>query len=88
MYVNDKNVTYFDSSGVEHIPIEIRKFIENKNIVANIGRIQANDSIMCGYFCIGFIDFMLNGKSLFDYTIYFLLMIMIKNDRIIFKYFQ
>ena len=76
MYVNDKNVTYFDSSGVEHIPIEIRKFIENKNIVANIGRIQANDSIMCGYFCIGFIDFMLNGKSLFDYTIYFLLMIM------------
>ena len=76
MYVNNKNVTYFDSSGVEHIPIEIRKFIENKNIVANIGRIQANDSIMCGYFCIGFIDFMLNGKSLFDYTIYFLLMIM------------
>ena len=76
MYVNDKNVTYFDSSGVEHIPIEIRKFIENKNIVANIGRIQANDSIMCGYFCIGFIDFILNGKSLFDYTIYFLLMIM------------
>ena len=76
MYVNDKNVTYFDSSGVGHIPIEIRKFIENKNIVANIGRIQANDSIMCGYFCIGFIDFMLNGKSLFDYTIYFLLMIM------------
>ena len=76
MYVNDKNVTYFDSSGVEHIPIEIRKFIENKNIVANIGRIQANDSIMCGDFCIGFIDFMLNGKSLFDYTIYFLLMIM------------
>ena len=76
MYVNDKNVTYFDSSGVEHIPIEIRKFIENKNIVANIGRIQANDSIMCGYFCIGFIDFMLNGKSLFDFTIYFLLMIM------------
>ena len=23
---------------------------------------------MCGYFCIGFIDFMLKGKSLLDYT--------------------
>ena len=58
LYVNDHNVTYFDSIGVEHIPKEIRKFIENKNIIANIYRIQACDSIMCGYLCIGFIDFM------------------------------
>ena len=34
----------------------------------NIFRIQAYDSIMCGYFCIGFIDFMLKGKSLTDFT--------------------
>ena len=58
LYVNDHNVTFFDSIGVEHIPKEIRKFIENKNIIANIYRIQAWDSIMCGYLCIGFIDFM------------------------------
>ena len=58
LYVNDHNVTYFDSIGVEHIPKEIRKFTENKNIIANIYRIQAWDSIMCGYLCIGFIDFM------------------------------
>ena len=59
LYVNAKNVTYFDSFGVEHIPKEIKKFIGNKNIITNIYGIQAYDSIMCGYFCIGFIDFML-----------------------------
>ena len=47
------NVTYFDSFGVEHIPKEIKKFIKNKNITANIFRIQAYNSAMCGYFCIG-----------------------------------
>ena len=58
MYVNAKNLIYFHSFGVEHIPKEIRKFIENKNIITNIYRIQAFDSILCGYFCIGSIDFM------------------------------
>ena len=68
MYVNAKNVTYFNSFGVEHIPKEIIKFIRNKNIITNIYRIQAYDSITCGYFCIGFIDFLLKGKSLLEYT--------------------
>ena len=66
MYVNDNNLTYFDSFGVEHIPKENRKFIENKNIIRNIYRIQAYHSIMCGYLFIGFMDFMLKGKSLLD----------------------
>ena len=56
--MND-NVTYFESFGVEHIPKEIKKFIKRSTIVTNIFRIQAYDSIICGYFCIGFIDFML-----------------------------
>ena len=64
LYVNDNNVTYFDSFGVEQILNEIRKFIGKKNITANIYRIWAYDSVMCRYFCIGFIDFMLRGKSL------------------------
>ena len=68
LYVNAKNVTYFDSFGVEHIPKEIRKFIVNKNIMSNIYRVQAYNLIMCGYFCIGFIDFMLKSKSLLEYT--------------------
>ena len=68
LYVNNKTITYFDSFGVEHIPKEIMKFIFLKKIITNIYRIQAYDSIMCGYFCIGFINFMFDGKSLTDYT--------------------
>ena len=65
LYVND--LTYFDSFGLEHIPKEIKKFIGNKNVVTNIYIIEAYDSIMCGYFCVGFINFMLKGKSLLEY---------------------
>ena len=68
MYVLNNDVTYFDSFGVEHIANEIKKFIVNKNIKTNIFRIQAYDSVMCGYFCTGFIDFMLAGKTLTDFT--------------------
>ena len=68
LYVNNKTVTYFDSFGVKDIPKEIINFIDNKNIITNIFRIQAYDSIMCGYFCIGFINFMFSGNSLTDYT--------------------
>ena len=49
LYVNN-NVTYFDSFGVEHIPKEIKTFSKNKSITTNIFRIQAYDSIMCGFF--------------------------------------
>ena len=64
----DKAVTYFDSFGVEHIPKEIKKFINNKNIIVNIFRIPAYNSVLCGYFCIGFIDFILNGNNLTNFT--------------------
>ena len=66
--MNSDNITYFNSFGVEHVPKEIKKFIINKNIITNIFRIQVNDLMMCGYFCIEFIDFMLKGESLLDYT--------------------
>ena len=66
MYVNAKNVTYFDGFELEHIPAEIKKLIGDKNMTTNIHRTQVYDSIMCGYFCIGFIDFMLKRKNLFS----------------------
>ena len=72
---NNNNVAYFHSFGVEHIPTEIIKFIENRNIKTNIFRIQAYDSIMCGYFCIGFIDFMFKGKTLTEYTNFHLMIL-------------
>ena len=68
LFCNRNEIVYFNSFGVEHVPEEIKEFIGNKNIIANIFRVQANNSIMCGYFCIGFIDFMLAGKKLTDFT--------------------
>ena len=88
MYLKDNEITYFDSFGVEHVPKEIEKFIENKSIKTNIFRIQGGNSIMCGYFCIGFIDFMLAGKSLIDFTGLFSPYDFKKNDDIIFLYFK
>ena len=87
LHVNYKLVTYFDSFGVEHIPKEIMKFIARKKIIANIYRIQGYDSIMCGYFRIGFINFMFHGKSLKDYTNLFSSNDFNKNDDIIIEYF-
>ena len=62
LFCNRNEVVYFNSFGVEHIPDEIKEFIGNKNIKANIFWVQENESIMCGYFCIGFIDFISSGK--------------------------
>ena len=66
--MNGNNIIHFDSFEVKHSPKEIKIFIGNKNIIKNIYRIQAYDSIMYGYFCTGFIEFMLKGKGLLDYT--------------------
>ena len=68
MYALNNNITYFDSFGVEHIPKEIKIFTDKSIVVTNISRIQAYDSVMCRYFCIGCIDSMLAGKSLTDFT--------------------
>ena len=78
-----ERTVYFDSSGVEHIPKEINKFIGNSDIKSNIFRIQAYDSFMCGYFCI-----MLKGKTLLDYTNLFSPNDFKKNDRVIKRTFK
>ena len=87
LYLQNNGVTYFDSFGVEHIPKEIKTFVGNTNIETNIFRIQASDSIMCGYFCIGFIDFMFAGKTLTEFTNLFSPNNFKKNDDIILNYF-
>ena len=88
LYVHINDVTYFDSFGVEHISKEIRTFINNKNIKTSIFRLQEYDSIMCGYFCIGFIDFMFAGKPLTEFTNLFSPNSVKKNDDIILNYFM
>ena len=97
LFVKPKYIVYFDSFGVEHIPKEINKFIRSKElghavrneIKRNIFRIQAYDSIMCGYFCIEFINYMLKGKTLLDCTNLFSPNdFKKKNDRIIKRIFK
>ena len=85
LYVKNNEITYFDSFSVEHVPKEI--FIGHKNIKTKIFRIQAHYSIMCGYFCIEFIDFMFAGRSLIDFTSLFS-PYDFKKDDVILSYFK
>ena len=88
LYVLNNDVTYFDSFRVEHTPKEIKVFIKNKNIKTNIFRIQAYDSIVCRYFCVGFINFRLVEKTLTDFTNLFSPNNFKKYDDIILNYFM
>ena len=86
--VKKREIIYFDCFGVEHVPEEIKEFIRNENTKANIFQVQAGSSIMCGYFCTGFIDFMLLGKNLVYFTSLFSPYDFEKNDGIILSYFK
>ena len=92
LFCNKNEIVHFDSFCVEHIPKEIKEFIDrhsqNKNIIANIFQVKANDSVMCVYFCIEFIDFMLAGEKLTDYTHLFSPYDLKKSDDIILSYFK
>ena len=89
MYELNNNVTYFESFGVKQITEVIKKFIDNSTVVPNIFRIQAYDSIMNRYFCIGFIDFMIKSKScLTDFSNLVSSNSFKKHDEIILNYFE
>ena len=89
LYVHNNYVAHFDSFGVNYIPKKIKAFIDRSlSIAENIFRIQSYDSIMCGYFCIGLIDFMLAGKTSTEVTNIFLRNNFKKNDDIILNYFM
>ena len=88
LFCNKNEIIYFDSFGVEHVPKEIKKLVGNKNKKANIFQVQASNSVMCGYFCIGLFDFMLEGKTLTDFTNMFSPHDFEKNDHIILSYFK
>jgi len=88
LFVLKNKCTYFDSFGIEHLPKEIERFIDGLSEVdRNIYRIQSNDSIMCGYYCIKFIEYMFAGKNLIDFTNLFSPNDFDKNDEIIKKMF-
>ena len=96
LFCKKNETVYFDSFGVEHIPEEIKEIIgrpsssasQNKKTKPNIFRLKENNSIMCSYFCIGFMDFMLGGKKLTDYKSLFSPYNFLKNDSIILSPFK
>ena len=88
LFCNRNEIVYFDSLGVEHVPEEVKEFIGNKNIKVNMFWVQANNSVMCRYFSIGFIDFMLAVKKFNDFTNLFSPYDFEKNDTLILAYFK
>ena len=71
LYCEKSEIICFYRFWVEHVTEEMMDFIGNKNLKIEIFRAQASDSIMCGCFCIGFIDFMLAGEILIKFIIMF-----------------
>ena len=88
LFCNRNEILYFDSFVVEHVPEEIKKNCWEWEHNSNIFQVQANNSVICRYFCIGFIDFMLAGKKLTDYTSLLSPHDFDKNDYIILSYFK
>ena len=88
LFIDKNTAVYFDSFGIEYIPQEVLNKIKDKSITHNIFRIHNNVSIMCGFFCIAFIEYMLAGKTLLDHTNLFSPNDYKKNDKIIYKYFK
>ena len=85
----DRNLAvYFDSFGIEYIPLEVLNKIKDKSITHNIFRIQDNESTMCRFYCIAFIKYMLSEKTLFNYTNLFSPVDYKKNHKTIYKYFK
>ena len=76
------------SFGIEYIPQEVLNKIRDKLITHNIYRIQDSNSVMCGFYCIAFIEYMIPEKTLLDYTNLFFPSDYKNNDNIINKYFK
>ena len=86
---NDRNTAvYFEYFGIEYIPQEVLNKIRDKSIAHNLFRIQDNDSVLCGFYCIPFIEYILAGRMLLDYTNLFSLNDYEKDDKIIYNYFK
>ena len=65
----DRNIAvYFNSFGIQYIPQEVLKKIKDKSITYNIFKVQNDNSVIHGFYCIAFIEYMMTGKTFSDYT--------------------
>ena len=88
LFIDKNTAVFFDSFGVKHIPEEVLSKMKDKVIAHNIFRIRDDDSIICGFYCIAFIGYILVGKMLLDDTKLFFRNDNEKNDKIICKYIR
>ena len=88
LFTDRNTAVYFDSFEVIYISLEVLKKIRDKSVTHNISRIQDNESIMCGFYCIAFAEYMRAGKTLLDYTNLFSPNDYKKNGKLIYKYFK
>ena len=88
LFIDRNTALYFDSLGIEYIPLEVLTKVKEKPITHNIFRIQDNESIICRSFCIAFMEYMLARKTLWDYGNLLSPNDYKKNGKIIYKYFK
>ena len=88
LFIDKNTAVLFDSFGVKYIPEEVLSKMKDKVIAHNIFRIRDDDSIICGFYCIAFIGYILVGKMLLDDTKLFFRNDNKKNDKIICKYIR
>ena len=88
LFIDRNSTGYFDSFGIGYYSQEVLNKIKDKSITHNIFRIQDKEYITCGYCCIAFIECMLAGKTLLNYTNLFSPNDYKKNYKIIYKYFK
>ena len=88
LFIDKNTAVFFDSFGVKYIPEQVLSKMKDKVIAHNIFRIRDDDSIICGFYCIAFIGYILVGKMLLDDTKLFFRNDNKKNDKIICKYIR
>ena len=66
VFINRNTAVYFDYFGIEYTPQEVLIKIKDKSIAHTIFTIQDHDSIVCGFYCMAFIEYMLARKTLLD----------------------
>ena len=88
LFIDKNTAVYFASFGIDYTPQEVLNKIKDKSITNNIFRKKDNESIMCGFYCIAFIEYMLAGKTLLNYTNLFSPNNYKKNDKVIYKFLK
>ena len=88
LFIHKDVAIYFDSFGIGYLPQDVLNKIRDKSITHNIFRTQDNESIMCGFYCTAFIEYMIAGKTLSDYTNFRSPNGYKKSEKIINKYFK